>query len=1412
MKRKYLSIFIIFVLFLGILGPSSSYAEEGTTIKLALHPAIDGKYQYYTNEETLVYLDLDLSGYNANIENGELILTVPKEYLNTFVGSKIGSATGPVAATTSDGYYTLTYQFDQLTGGTSIRIPLRIQTLAGTTPNNYVLPISVALNDEHGATLASGETLNLTQVTRTPSLAKWKVVNGSNTSADGSTSYGGAPSLTDSNLIQPGSEVYQVFNFGVAFPSVSGTTLTNYLGIRKYEKIVITDTLPEGAVFVASANPGWTFDPVTNMVSYTMTSPNNFTGSTSAVQLSMPSLKLIFPNGDTRKTYTNTAQAEFFPVNKQDYEGDNTISKDGISFSMTTNLPTGAMINKSSSNFMDQVDSKSATQSWTCSFTNPSDTVNMENLVLEDNSLDARMDYVSVRLAGGTGSYVGTVRIECVDANGMTTVLAASAPWNGTTEYPVPAGTVRILLKSNTGGYLQPLKAFTFYVKTKLKDPVAVHYDPVQTINNRFNNTLKGSGEYVGSDLVINGIRTSYISITEYKPTVYLQKTSSVSSLFVDEETTFTLTARGSGTMMSPDTINGSTLIDLLPQGLEYVAGSTTMSVANAALFTSKEPTRVDNYKGSGRTALIWQTISPLAPNTVYYTLSYRAKATKEMTQGANTNAAYWIWDNNGSGDSSVQQVVVSTPANGKADTYDFDNDGNKNETAAYASAVVTYVPPREVIATKYVKGSMDMDDTIRGGRTEIGSDFTYTLKIWNNSINVLSKLTALEVLPYPGDKVLVSGNDGVFLPRNSQYQVLLTGPVVGPVGFTVYYTTDLPESDSASSTSDYSSGAGWVGEALVSDWGAIRGIKIEMNAGLTLLEGQTVKFTIPVKSPDDMSLVDGATSNNSFAVSVNGGKDFLEATAVPISVVSYAVKGTIFNDIDRDGVMEDGEPGLAGRPVQLFNKDGSPALDLDGNPIKSITNSDGAYLLSAYRQGEYYVQVGIPSYYEVSQQGENDQKTASHINQTTGQTSAFTLAPDNNQMVRNGGMYRVTGDLSLQKTVLDADGNKMPVGEGPYRFEIALDGVPYDGGAIIDGEIVHITDGKLSTKSGQDIWIRNIPEGSTYEVKEVDTGEYTQTPSEGSYSGVIKAEDQVVLSFTNQEKPLGQLTINKVLVDAEGNPIEETREFTIKVTGPSFPDGQEMTVKNGTPLELSGLKYGTYQVEELNATLYNVKVSDVAMLSVENKQGAITVTNQEKQIASPPLKIQKIVKGEPKADETFLFLLTPLEGEPIYPAFAKDTIDEQEAAIAGIGTALFDSWNYTKPGVYVYQVTEVTGDNDDYIYDKTIYTITDTVSLNESGDLEVSRAIQNENGASVDGTLTFTNQYKPHEEFPITPENPDPPTKPDNSNQPNHPHANAAVRTGDYSQPLIMAVVAGLSALILLLLALQALNKKRRY
>lgn len=1437
--KKILSLFLIVALLFGMISFSStdSYAESGTNIKMTLSPATEGKYTYYTNELTEVNLDLDLSGFDSSIQNADLVITVPKEYLEALTGSPIVSATGPTEIETADGKCQLIYHFSKLTGGTSFQIPFRVQTQAGTTPGNYVLPINASLIASDGTTLVAAQQIDFKQIVREPNIIK--ICNGK--SEDGTKSYGGQGAATDSNIIEPGTEFEQVFWAMIDYPRLPDPAEadTAYLGVRKYEKIIVTDTLPVGAVFEQSRNPTWTYDAANRTVSYVIDSQQLAVGIGSE-NLQMPALKLIFPNGDTRLQYKNTMQAEFVPENKQSYEGENVVAKDSIMFGLTTNLPTAITATKMTyeSTFYDQISSKTTEKTWYCHFSNPSKAMNLENIVLEDYKLDTRMKYVSAQIWGGIK---GTFTLESIDAEGnVTTISSGNMIETGAVILNIPSNAVSIRVKTNEGSYVSANDGVDLKVVTQLRDPENVHFDAQNSSNNIFSNSLKVSGTYVGTKALASGSTNASMRIMKYAPKADLSKYCSKASLFVGEKANFTLVGNGDQ-MLEPDTIQGGKLIDFLPPGMEYVNGSTEMTGRYAGLLVSLEPTIKVNYKGTGQTALIWEFANPLQQTIPYFYVYYSAVATKNMMNGISTNTAYWIWDNNGSENSDTTQVAVSGGMTG--DLYDFDGDGNLTEKVAVAKANVAFVAPKEVVFSKYVKGSLDSTDTLTGGRTEVGAEFSYKLALRNYSLQDVKQLTAIEVLPYVGDKAIVANEAGDYIARNSEFAVQLTGAVVPPVGYTVYYTLDQPKSDSESSPSNYAASANWVPENMVSDWSVIHGIKIVMNAGVLLPASATVSLSIPVKTPTDMSLTNGELAFNTFAASTNGGNDFLEANVSSVMAVSYQVTGTAFVDKDKDGALGSGETGLSGLEVWLFNEDGTPALDLDGNPIKSTTKEDGTYQLNAYNKGTYYVKVSSPDDYITTDKGDNNNKLASHVSTTTGNTDTFDLTVDANAVVRNAGYYANTGDLTIKKLLLDRDGNAI---DETREFTILVTGPSYP-------------DGKEMTLSNKTPLILEHLEFGTYEVKELDASAYEVTISG---TDALSYENQTgEITVQNKEKTVesASLDIEKIIGETTSNGgshnggtnnvigmhgaatpaigktaelmpnVDETFTFELTPNQGAFPmpHDSKVTIDGAGTASFGTWSYTKpgdyiYQVQEVagddshytyDKTIYTitdtVTLNDAGDLEVnrtitkdgEAVSGTLTFTNQftAKPVTPKAIDIQKIVKGTSKTDETFTFQLTPEEGLPQYPALPKDNIQKQEIKIDGPGKASFDTWSYTLPGVYTYQVKEAAGDNSYYTYDKTVYTITDTVTLNDAGDLQLSRVIANTGNEEIKGTLTFENQFSgPKEEFP-------------NIEKPEKPNNGATVNTGDQSNPFRLLLSAILCLAVLVTSGMYTVAQKRK-
>ena len=229
---------------------------------------------------------------------------------------------------------------------------------------------------------------------------------------------------------------------------------------------------------------------------------------------------------------------------------------------------------------------------------------------------------------------------------------------------------------------------------------------------------------------------------------------------------------------------------------------------------------------------------------------------------------------------------------------------------------------------------------------------------------------------------------------------------------------------------------------------------------------------------------------------------------------------------------------------------------------------------------------------------------------------------------------------------------------------------------------------------------------------------------------------------------------------------------------GSTADGGYSFTIAGSGSAQIGPLSFarpGTYryQVSQLIGTekpgytydkrVYTVEVYVDAALAVDvvvknqdgTKANGISFENSCKVpggdsvlTADPPVK--KTVAGNPSYTTKFSFKLTA--GDPSYPMPAGSLSGTKTIQIEGSGQNEFGAWSYARAGTYYYTVYEEDTGASGYTYDKTVYTITDTVK-EENGRLVLSRVITNSLNKPVTA-FTFINQFSEGKDGPITGDN----------------------------------------------------------
>lgn len=142
-------------------------------------------------------------------------------------------------------------------------------------------------------------------------------------------------------------------------------------------------------------------------------------------------------------------------------------------------------------------------------------------------------------------------------------------------------------------------------------------------------------------------------------------------------------------------------------------------------------------------------------------------------------------------------------------------------------------------------------------------------------------------------------------------------------------------------------------------------------------------------------------TTLNSGMLTITAGVTVTDVDAGFVAGTA-SVGNFVWNDLDRDGVQDVGESGLANARVRLY---------MAGSNVHSaefITTATGAYSFSGLLAGSYFLQVVPPANYLISPQDNlaTTDLLDSDANPTTGQTANFALAAGEINVTKDFGLF----------------------------------------------------------------------------------------------------------------------------------------------------------------------------------------------------------------------------------------------------------------------------------------------------------------------------------------------------------------------------------------------------------------------
>lgn len=389
----------------------------------------------------------------------------------------------------------------------------------------------------------------------------------------------------------------------------------------------------------------------------------------------------------------------------------------------------------------------------------------------------------------------------------------------------------------------------------------------------------------------------------------------------------------------------------LLPPGVNYVRTDKT-EIASDLDATARTPKIVKDYKGTGRTALIYS-YGDIDYTQPKYDVSNSMATfvTVDMTLyanfGVNTFDAYTVWD----GPESVQPTADTA----LIDSLDFDDDGATDDKVSHTTIGVRLIGPSEIIGKIEASLNGESDWTLSAPAQDLGSPVYYRLSVMNNSLTPTSTVSLLSVLPSTTDHKIVSDRDGTYAHRDwestatdgetalsghsSAFRTPLTGPaskvlVESETGtkdasdrVTVLYSVTEQGTDLASVVN-----AQWYTAEEIPEhggWTAVTAVKADLKPGEVLDSKETLRVILPARIPVqpattlNSNFKDGKLAVASVALA-GSGASYVEANDVTVSTDRYSARGAVFRDLNANGVKDAGERFLPDQSWTMVKSDGS--------------------------------------------------------------------------------------------------------------------------------------------------------------------------------------------------------------------------------------------------------------------------------------------------------------------------------------------------------------------------------------------------------------------------------------------------------------------------------------------------------
>ena len=650
-----------------------------------------------------------------------------------------------------------------------------------------------------------------------------------------------------------------------------------------------------------------------------------------------------------------------------------------------------------------------------------------------------------------------------------------------------------------------------------------------------------------------------------------------------------------------------------LPKGLEYVSGS---SKRGDDTYPEQEITKNDD----GSTTIVWY-IYGVTSGQAITPITFDANIDNETANGTQFDAKF------------VVSELIGQDGISKI--------GNNAISFRTSTASINVIN----LASHRLYKEVETPVIEKNGQVK------YTITYSNNTDEALPEFQLLDILPYNNDS-RGTNFEGTYTVNNINVKQTISGETQSNSNLTLYTTNSTTVRNMDSKNTGIGTDNIWTSKTI--------GSTLNESATGFAIKGELAgkaKLEIEITLNTNGNAPENVYANNTMA-QVYSNSEQMQTSIVKAQVVNRKIQGKVWEDSNRNGVIDSDEKYLEGTTLKLLNSTNNAEV------ATTITNANGEYEFADLAKGTYKVEVVVDDLHELTDKevGTNIEIN-SKFNQDTKQTDEITklnsisapeIVEDNvNAGIRtvqfnintkvDGTGGNITGeDEDIYESVDKGQDSKKDIVATPsegYRVNtITVNGEPIEfeeesDHTVILNKFINMQEDKEVVVTFKDVrtsvLVHHYKEGTTDKLSEdvLINGEigdsykteaasdipknYEVVSTEGDTTGEMKENQIVVTYFYNLKEPsITTQNISKTATPRIDNLTDEiTYNISYKVSLSDYIGDAEVTIVDTLPYAIdttkSDLAGGTYNssnntitwVENISGIdTYNNKNSDITI------------------------------------------------------------------------------------------------------------------------------------------------------------------------------------------------------------------------